>query len=198
MGTTATARSRAGAHASCRLRVHRAWRPTPYSQIGILLPAQFSIAFARLQTGGAKGSGNLNEADRCPGSRYRSRSRPLYNRAVLKGIRWKLDDGTAAQETVLDSMDEKNPLIRPLIRRGGRPAGRDHARVSDGRCPRGSTHDPGTSGLAFQGFLKARRGSRQVDICLEMDGRRQYLHPEDVEVVTIAQLSDDRSKLARD
>jgi hypothetical protein len=30
-----------------------------------------------------------------------------------------------------------------------------------------------------------------------MDGRRQYLHPENVEVVTIAQLPDDGSKLAQ-
>jgi hypothetical protein len=79
----------------------------------------------------------------------------------------------------------------------GRPEGRDHTRVSDGRSTRGSTHDPGTSGLAYQGFLKLRRGSRQVDIGFEMDGRRQYLHPENVEVVTIAQLPDDGSKLAQ-
>ena len=61
----------------------------------------------------------------------------------------------------------------------------------------GSTHDPGTSGLAYQSFLKSRRGSRQVDVGLEMDGRREYLHPENVEVVTVAQLSDNGRKLAQ-
>ena len=34
-----------------------------------------------------------------------------------------------------------------------------------------SPNDLGTSGLADQGFFKSRRGSRQVDVGLEVNGR---------------------------
>ena len=51
--------------------------------------------------------------------------------------------------------------------------------------------------LATKRLLQSRRGRAQVYVSPKVDCRRQHLHPENVEVVLCAKLSDEGCELAQ-